>query len=139
LARSAPSESLIPNFFTSANRGLIFSPVGPAASGGTACRYQKPAPSPGFFEVATSAPISVRIVADSDWERCTWRYAPELLQGTTMSNALTQLLIDVLAAWAGPLPRLCSVTGAGDQERTYSGMMLWPMWDPRTRWSLERF
>jgi hypothetical protein len=92
----------------------------------------------GFFEVATSATITV-------WDRRGQRlgtvylaYAPELGQGT-MSDELTRLLTDVLSAWEGPLPRLCYVTDAGDQETAYYRKVLRPMRHPRTGRPLEWF
>jgi hypothetical protein len=37
----------------------------------------------------------------------------------TLSQQLTQLVQGVLQGWQGPLPRLCYVTDAGDNETTY--------------------
>jgi hypothetical protein len=45
-------------------------------------------------------------------------YVPEPGQ-TTMTQQLTALLNEVLRRWSGPLPRLCYVTDAGDNETTY--------------------
>jgi hypothetical protein len=45
-------------------------------------------------------------------------YVPEPGQ-TTMTQQLTALLEEVLRRWAGPLPRLCYVTDAGDNETSY--------------------
>jgi hypothetical protein len=56
-----------------------------------------------------------------------------------MTDALTQLLTDVLAAWAGPLPRLCYVTDAGDRETASYRKVLRPMRHPRTGRRLEWF
>lgn len=92
----------------------------------------------GFFEVATSATIAVLDRRGQRLGTVYLAYAPELGQGT-MTDALTQLLTDVLAAWTGPLPRLCYVTDAGDQETAYYRKVLRPMRHPRTGRRLEWF
>lgn len=63
-------------------------------------------------------------------------YVPEFYQGT-MSQQLTRLLRDVLQRWQGPLPRLCYVTDAGDNETTYYHKVLARLKHPRTGEKLE--
>ena len=63
-------------------------------------------------------------------------FAPESLQGT-LSEALTRLIKDVLLGWEGPLPRLCYVTDAGDNETNYYTNVLSKMCHPRTGKKLE--
>ncbi len=55
---------------------------------------------------------------------------PEAGQGT-LSDALTRLLRDVLAQWAGDLPRLLYITDAGFHPREYFENVLCKMFDPR--------
>lgn len=56
---------------------------------------------------------------------------PEPGQGT-LSRQLTRLLGAVFERWEGPLPRLCYVTDAGDNETNYyEGVLRW-MRHPRT-------
>jgi hypothetical protein len=92
----------------------------------------------GFFEVATSATIAVLDRRGQRLGTVYLAYAPELGQGT-MTDALTGLLSEVLAAWEGPLPRLCYVTDAGDHETAYYRKVLRPMRHPRTGRRLEWF
>jgi hypothetical protein len=63
-------------------------------------------------------------------------YVPESGQGT-MSEALTQLIQDVLRSWQGPLPRLCYVTDAGDNETAYFKKVLQGMRHPTNQKPLE--
>ncbi len=58
-------------------------------------------------------------------------YTPEPKQGT-MSEQLTRLVDGVLQGWQGPLPRLCYVTDAGDNETSYYQKVLRRMRHPRT-------
>jgi hypothetical protein len=58
-------------------------------------------------------------------------YTPQSLQ-TTLSEQLTQLLSEVLQRWQGPLPRLCYVTDAGDNETSYYEQVLRRLRHPRT-------
>ena len=92
----------------------------------------------GFFEVATSATVAVFDRSGRRLGTVYLAYAPELGQGT-MTDQLTRLLSDVLLAWEGPLPRLCYVTDAGDQETAYYRKVLRPMRHPRTGQRLEWF
>jgi hypothetical protein len=83
------------------------------------------------FEVATTGTVSV---LDRRGRRLGTVYlacVPEPGQGT-LSQALTQLLRAVLQRWQGPLPRLCYVTDAGDNETTYYAKVLSRMKHPRT-------
>jgi hypothetical protein len=63
-------------------------------------------------------------------------YVPESKQGM-MSRQLTDLLDGVLRRWEGPLPRLCYVTDAGDNETRYYQEVLGRMKHPRTGERLE--
>jgi hypothetical protein len=65
-------------------------------------------------------------------------HTPEPGQGT-MSRQLTQLLQEVLTRWQGPLPRLCYVTDAGDNETAYYKKQLRRLRHPRTGVRLEWF
>lgn len=92
----------------------------------------------GFFEVATSATITVIDRSGRRLGTVYLAYAPELGQGQ-MTDELTGLLTDLLAAWQGPVPRLCYVTDAGDHETAYYRKVLRPMRHPRTERRLEWF
>lgn len=61
---------------------------------------------------------------------------PELGQGT-MTGQLTDLLLAVLKAWEGPLPRLHYVTDAGNHPLEFYRRVLRPMRHPRTGKRLE--
>jgi hypothetical protein len=63
-------------------------------------------------------------------------FMPESKQGT-MSEQVTKLLQDVLRRWQRPLPRLCYVTDAGDNETTYYLNVLRRMQHPRTGEKLD--
>jgi hypothetical protein len=56
---------------------------------------------------------------------------PESKQGR-MTEELTNVLREVLRRWNGPLPRLCYVTDAGDNETGYYEKVLSRMKHPRT-------
>jgi hypothetical protein len=71
-----------------------------------------------LFEVAATGTLSVY---DRRGKRVGTVYLaqpPEPGQAT-MSKQLTDLLVEVLRRWQGPLPRLCYVTDAGDNETAY--------------------
>jgi len=51
---------------------------------------------------------------------------------TTLSQRLTAVINEVLRRWQGPLPRLCYVTDAGDNETKYYKQVLQSMRHPRT-------
>ncbi len=83
------------------------------------------------FEVATTATVTVY---DRRGTRLGTVYSaqpPELGQHM-MTAELTALIKAVLTGWEGPLPRLCYVTDAGDQETAYYRDVLRPMRHPRT-------
>ena len=87
-------------------------------------------------EVATTGTISVY---DRRGERLGTVYLahiPERGQ-TTMTAQLTELLNEVLRRWEGPLPRLCYVTDAGDNETAYYEKVLRRMKHPTTGKRLE--
>jgi len=84
-----------------------------------------------FYEVATTATLSI-------YDRCGNRlgtvylaYAPELGQ-QTMTDELTALLLEVLRQWEGPLPRLAYITDAGANETQYPRKVLNKLRHPRT-------
>lgn len=88
------------------------------------------------FEVATSATVSVY---DRQGKRLGTVYLaqpPELGQ-TTMSNELTALIMEILTRWDGPMPRLCYVTDAGDNETAYYRQVLRRLRHPQTGQRLE--
>jgi CheY-like chemotaxis protein len=71
-----------------------------------------------LFEVAAVGTLSVY---DRRGQRVGTVYLaqpPEPGQAT-MSKQLTDLLVEVLRRWQGPLPRWCYVTDAGDNETAY--------------------
>jgi hypothetical protein len=85
-----------------------------------------------FFETAGVATLTV---LDRRGRRLGTVYlgcVPEPKQ-TTLSRRLTAVLDAVLRGWHGPLPRLCYVTDAGENETTYYRDVLRPMRHPRTR------
>jgi hypothetical protein len=89
-----------------------------------------------IFEVASAGTITV---LDRRGKRVGTVYlarTPESKQGT-MSGQLTRLVEDVLREWQHPLPRLCYVTDAGDNETAYYETVLKRMRHPRTAEKLE--
>jgi hypothetical protein len=88
------------------------------------------------FEVATTATVSVLDRRGQRLGTVYLAYTPEPGQGT-MSTQLTRLLRDVLHAWGGPLPRLCYVTDAGDNETSYYAKVLARLKHPRSGVKLE--
>jgi hypothetical protein len=89
-----------------------------------------------LFEVATTGTVSVLDRRGRRLGTVYLAYTPETQQ-TTMSRELTRLLCDVLEHWQGPLPRLCYVTDAGDNETTYYDKVLARMKHPGTGAKLE--
>jgi hypothetical protein len=84
-----------------------------------------------LFEVASAGTVSV---LDRRGERLGTVYLafmPESMQGT-MSAALTKLITAVLQRWQRPVPRLCYVTDAGDNETAYYEKVLRRMRHPLT-------
>jgi hypothetical protein len=88
------------------------------------------------FEVATTGTVSVLDRRGRRLGTVYLAYTPEPGQGQ-MSQALTRLLRAVLERWQGPLPRLCYVTDAGDNETTYYEKVLRRWRHPRTGVPLE--
>ncbi len=89
-----------------------------------------------IFEVATTGTVSVLDRRGRRLDTIYLAYTPEPGQGQ-MSRALTRLLRAVLERWSGPLPRLCYVTDAGDNETTYYEKVLRRWRHPRTGAPLE--
>jgi hypothetical protein len=95
-------------------------------------RYQKCT----VYEVASTGTITVY---DRRGRRLGTVYlarVPESGQGT-LSTQLTEVLTEVLRRWGGPLPRLCYVTDAGDNETAYYRQVLRRMRHPVTGRKLE--
>jgi hypothetical protein len=89
-----------------------------------------------LYEVATTGTLSVY---DRRGQRVGTVYLaqpPEPGQAT-LSKHLTDLLVEVLRRWSGPLPRLCYVTDAGDNETTYYQKQLRRLRHPVTGRRLE--
>lgn len=92
--------------------------------------------SGAIWEVASTGTIAV---LDRRGQRLGTVYLgcmPESKQGR-MTEELTKLLNDVLRRWDGPLPRLCYVTDAGDNETSYYDTVLRRMKHPQTGEGLE--
>lgn len=89
-----------------------------------------------LFEVATTGTVSVLDRRGRRLGTVYLAYTPEPQQGT-MSRELTRLLREVLQRWQGPLPRLCYVTDAGDNETTYYDKVLARMKHPGTGEKLD--
>ncbi|OWK41047.1 hypothetical protein FRUB_04939 [Fimbriiglobus ruber] len=83
------------------------------------------------FEVATAGTVTVMNRRGRRLGTVYLAHTPESKQGT-MSRNLTRLVTAVLQAWERPLPRLCYVTDAGDNESAYYATVLRPMRHPRT-------
>jgi hypothetical protein len=89
-----------------------------------------------LFEVATTGTLSVLDRRGRRLGTVYLAYTPEPGQ-TTMSRALTELLAAVLRRWPGPLPRLCYVSDAGDNETAYYEQVLRRLRHPGTGERLE--
>jgi hypothetical protein len=85
----------------------------------------------GHYEVASTATISVLDRRGKRLGTVYLGYVPQPYQ-RTMSRELTRLLRAVLTAWPGPLPRLCYVSDAGDNETAYYEQALRKMKHPRS-------
>jgi len=86
----------------------------------------------GFWEVASVATVTVY---DRSGKRLGTIYLaqmPELGQGE-LTAQLTSLIRDILAGWEWPLPRLCYVTDAGENETQFYRKVLLNLRDPRNR------
>lgn len=90
----------------------------------------------GFFEVASTATLTVFNRASKRLGTVSLAFRPEYGQGT-ISDQLTALLEETLRRWQGDLPRLCYVTDAGDNEVGYYRRVLRHMRHPRTGKKLE--
>jgi hypothetical protein len=88
------------------------------------------------FEVATTATVAVYDRRGRRLGTVYLAYTPEFGQ-QTMSDQLTRLLRETLERWQGPLPRLCYVTDAGDNETTYYTKVLRRLKHPRSGAKLE--
>jgi hypothetical protein len=84
-----------------------------------------------LFEVASTGTVSVLDRRGRRLGTVYLAYAPQPGQ-PAMSRALTELLAAVLSGWQGPLPRLCYVTDAGDNETAYYERVLRRLRHPRT-------
>ena len=89
-----------------------------------------------IYEVATAATVTVLDRHGRRLGTVYLAYTPESKQGT-MSAQLTRLVTEVLRRWEHPLPRLCYVTDAGDNETRYYHKVLKGMRHPRTGERLE--
>jgi hypothetical protein len=84
-----------------------------------------------IFEVASAGTVTVLNRRGKRMGTVYLACMPESKQGT-MSEQLTRLVEGVLQGWQGPLPRLCYVTDAGDNETSYYQNVLRRMRHPRT-------
>jgi hypothetical protein len=89
-----------------------------------------------IWEVASTGTIAVLDRSGQRLGTVYLGYMPESKQGR-MTRELTNLLSEVLRRREGPLPRLCYVTDAGDNETGYYETMLSRMKHPRTGERLE--
>lgn len=89
-----------------------------------------------FYEVATTATLTVYDRRGRRVGSVFLAYAPQLGQGQ-MTDELAALIREVLAEWEGPLPRLCYVTDAGENEVKFYRQVLRPLRRPRTGQRLE--
>jgi hypothetical protein len=89
-----------------------------------------------IWEVASTGTIAVLDRSGQRLGTVYLGYMPESKQGR-MTKELTNLLSEVLRRWDGPLPRLCYVTDAGDNETGYYETVLRRMKHPRTGERLE--
>ena len=89
-----------------------------------------------LYEVASTGTVTVLDRRGRRLGTVYLAYVPEAGQGT-MSRELTGLVRQVLSAWAGPLPRLCYVSDAGDNETGYYRRVLQRLKHPRTGERLE--
>lgn len=89
-----------------------------------------------IFEVASAGTVTVLDRRGQRLGTVYLAYMPESKQGT-MSQHLTSLVAAVLQRWQRPLPRLCYVTDAGDNETAYYQKVLRRMRHPNTGERLE--
>jgi hypothetical protein len=84
-----------------------------------------------IYEVASAGTVSVYDRRGKRLGTVYLAYTPESKQ-PRMTEQLTRLVREVLQRWDKPLPRLCYVTDAGDNETTYYNKVLRRMRHPRT-------
>jgi hypothetical protein len=89
-----------------------------------------------LYEVATAGTITVYDRRGRRLGTVYLAHTPEPGQGT-LSQQLTELLQEVLRRWEGPVPRLCYVTDAGDNETAYYQKILRRLRHPRTGQRLD--
>jgi hypothetical protein len=89
-----------------------------------------------IFEVASAGTVSVYDRRGKRLGTVYLAYTPESLQ-PRMTEQLTRLIHAVLQRWDKPLPRLCYVTDAGDNETSYYTNVLRTMRHPCTGERLE--
>ena len=89
-----------------------------------------------FYEVATTATLTVYDRRGRRVGSVFLAYAPQLGQGQ-MTDELAALIREVLAEWEGPLPRLCYVTDAGENEVKFYREVLRRMRHPRSGQRLQ--
>lgn len=89
-----------------------------------------------IYEVASAGTLTVFDRRGKRLGTVYLAYTPESKQGT-MSAQLTRLVEEVLRQSPHPLPRLCYVTDAGDNETAYYETVLKRMRHPRTGEKLE--
>ena len=89
-----------------------------------------------IFEVASAGTVSVHDRRGKRLGTVYLAYTPESKQ-PRMTKQLTRLILDVLQRWDQPLPRLCYVTDAGDNETSYYTNVLRTMRHPCTGERLE--
>jgi hypothetical protein len=83
------------------------------------------------YEVASTATVSVLDRRGQRRGTVYLAHVPEAGQ-PTLGRELTELLREVLGRWQGPLPRLCYVSDAGDNETGYYQRVLRRLKHPRT-------
>jgi hypothetical protein len=84
-----------------------------------------------LWEVATTATVSVLDRQGKRLGTVYLAYTPQPGQAT-LTTELTALLEELWQRWQGPLPRLCYVTDAGDNETGYYERVLRRQKHPRT-------
>jgi hypothetical protein len=88
------------------------------------------------YEVASAGTVTVLDRRGKRVGTVYLAFMPESKQGT-MTEQMTRLLQEVLRGWQRPLPRLCYVTDAGDNETKYYQTVLRQMRHPRTGEKLD--
>lgn len=89
-----------------------------------------------LFEMASTGTVTVYNRKGKRMGTVYLAHIPEVNQ-PTMGTDLTRLLNDILKGWKGPLPRLCYVTDAGDNETNYYNRVLKRMRHPKTGEKLD--